>query len=202
MRSWGIVLVILLTCGALRAAGPDAKTLFEQGKIAFALGRFADAADLFEKAFEKKPDPAMLFNAAQAHRLAGNKKKALILYQNFTRLFGQQENGAEVERRIVELKAEIAADEAAHPTPPPAPAPVVPAPAPAPAVAAPATTPATSAALVASAPPPKKSIAHRGWFWGVVVAGAIVVGGAVALGLVFGSSHQDPAITLGTVKAN
>ena len=78
----------------------------------------SEAADLFEKAFELKQDPAILYNAAQAHRLAGDKKKALVLYQNFLRLFGEQENRAEVEKRIVELKAAIEAEQAANTNPP------------------------------------------------------------------------------------
>ncbi|HXU74328.1 MAG TPA: hypothetical protein VN947_33765 [Polyangia bacterium] len=190
----------MLVAAAARADEPDAKTLFERGKTQFALGHFSEAADLFERAFEKKSDPAMLFNAAQAHRLAGNKKKALILYQNYSRLYGEQANNAEVERRIGELRLAIAADEAAHPAPPPVPSPE-PAPPPAtqpqPAPAPPAV--AAQPTVVAHEAPPHK---RRAWIWGVVAGGVVLVGGAVALGIVFGSKHEAPAVTLGTVTAN
>ncbi|HEY2747862.1 MAG TPA: tetratricopeptide repeat protein [Polyangia bacterium] len=197
-RSLSVVFaVIMLVCAASRADEPDAKTLYERGKTMFALGRFADAADLFERAFEKKPDPAMLFNAAQAHRLAGNKKKALILYQNYARLYGEQSNNDEVERRISELRIAIGADEAAHPTPaPPEPTATTEAP------------PAPTVAPVVVAPPPTTTVVReaprkrRAWVWGVVAGGVVVVGGAIALGIVLGSSHQAPAVTLGTVSAN
>jgi tetratricopeptide (TPR) repeat protein len=197
------VVVIMLVCAASRADEPDAKELFTRGHAQYALGHFKEAAELFEKAFELRQDPAILYNAAQAHRLAGEKKQALILYQNYLRLFGEQENRDEVEKRIAELKAAIEAErvantnpptglmngksEATEPTtaPPTTTAPIV--------VAPPATT-----TVVQEAPPRKK----HAWVWGVVAGGVVVVGGAIALGIVFGSSHQAPAVTLGTVKAN
>jgi tetratricopeptide (TPR) repeat protein len=108
----------VLFCASLRADEPDAKTLFTRGRAQYALGRFKEAADLFEKAFELKQDPAILYNAAQAHRLAGDKKQALVLYQNYLRLFGEQENHVEVEKRITELKAAIQAEQAANTNPP------------------------------------------------------------------------------------
>jgi tetratricopeptide (TPR) repeat protein len=198
---YAVILIALLWMGNARANEDDAKTLYERGKIAFALGRFGDAADLFEKAFEKKPDPAMLYNAAQARRLAGDKKKALVLYQNYARMYGEPDNRDEVDRRIAELKSAIAADEAAARASAPPPAtnanatPAAPPPA-----AAPSTPAATT--LTQAAPPRHESVAHKGWFWGVVVGGVLVAGGAVALGIVFGSTHKDPSITLGTVTAN
>ena len=193
---------LLLACATSVADEPDAKSLFMRGRTAYALGRFSEAADLFEKAFELKQDPAILYNAAQAHRLAGDKKKALVLYQNYLRLFGEPENSTEVEHRISELKAAIDAEQKANTNPPtdlmtgktePAPS------------AAPSLTPSpTTPALVATATHARenKPLAKRGWFWGVVVGGAVVVGGVVALGVVLGAKHQDPIPTLGTVGAN
>jgi len=52
---------------------------------------------------------------------------------------------------------------------------------------------------VAHEAPPHK---RRAWIWGVVAGGVVLVGGAVALGIVFGSKHEAPAVTLGTVTAN
>jgi tetratricopeptide (TPR) repeat protein len=195
-----VVILIALLAGHSLADEEDAKSVYEKGKIAFALGRFGEAADFFERAFEKKPDPAMLYNAAQARRLAGDKKKALILYQNYLRMFGEPENSNEVERRISELKAAIDAEQKANTNPPtglagdktestPATAPR-------------ATEPAPPAAVVVAQPTPEKPRPKRAWIWGVVAGGVVVVGGAIALGIVLGSTHKDPAITLGSVAAN
>jgi tetratricopeptide (TPR) repeat protein len=199
MVRMSLVLVALLLCGATAFAEEDAKSLFTRGRAQYALGHFREAADLFEKAFELKQDPAILYNAAQAHRLAGDKKQALVLYQNYLRLFGEMENAAEVERRITELKAAIEAEQKANTNPPtgllgdkteaPPPA-VTPTP----------TEPAPAA--VVTQPAPEKPRPKRAWIWGVVAGGVVLVGGAIALGVVFGTTHKDPAATLGAVQAN
>ena len=202
LRTLFVVLALALVCSVAVADENDAKSLFTRGRTLYALGRFGEAAELFEKAFELKQDPAILYNAAQAHRLGGDKKKALVLYQNYLRLFGEQSNAGEVEKRIVDLKAAIEAEQAAKTNPPTGllndkseptttatttpPAPVTPPP----------------LVPTQSEPPPKKPLARRGWFWGVVVGGVAVAGGAVALGGVLGTAKSGPAITLGSVKGN
>ncbi len=71
----------------------------------------------FERAFELKADPAILYNAALSHRLAGNKDRALALYQNYLRVFGHVGKWTEVEARVAELKTAIAEDQALAPPP-------------------------------------------------------------------------------------
>ena len=201
LRTLFVVLALALICGVAVADENDAKSLFTRGRTLYALGRFGEAAELFEKAFELKQDPAILYNAAQAHRLGGDKKKALVLYQNYLRLFGEQSNAGEVEKRIVDLKAAIEAEQAAKTNPPTgllndkAETPTTPPPPTAPVPPPPLVPPQ-------SEPPPKKPLARRGWFWGVVVGGVAVAGGAVALGVVLGTAKSGPAITLGSVKGN
>ena len=201
VRTLFVVLALALFCGSAVADENEAKSLFTRGRTAYALGRFSEAAELFEKAFELKQDPAILYNAAQAHRLAGDKKKALVLYQNYLRLFGEQANGSEVERRITELKAAIETENAAKTNPPtglltdkndatPS--------APAAEVAPP---PASAAVVVTQAAPPERK-PRRAWVWGVVAGGVVLVGGAIALGVVLGTAKSGPAITLGSVQAN
>lgn len=203
-KPWVILALVCASALAL-AEEPDAKTLFARGRTAYALGHFTEAAELFEKAFELKEDPAILYNAAQAHRLAGDKKRALVLYQNYLKLFGERENSAEVEKRIADLKAAIEAEQAAKTNPPTdllndkaAPPPV----ATTPATPPPPPTAPTEPTLVATRAAPEKPLARRGWFWGVVAGSAVVVAGAVTLGVILGTRHDSPAITLGSVQAN
>src|SRR5207245_1337776 len=181
LKRFALVLVVLIN-GSNAFAADDAKTLYKRAETAFALGRFSDSAELFERVFELKQDPAVLYDAAQSHRLAGNKQKALVLYQNYLRMFGQRENSAVVEKRIAELKAAIEAEKAASTNPPtgllrdkPEPAaekPEVATPAP---VAPPATVaPPALVVTQAATPPPKKPLSRRGWFWGVVVGSVVV----------------------------
>src|SRR5262245_53593139 len=94
------VLVILVQVGRAEA-GPteDARAYADKATAAFALAHYATAAENFEKAFELRSDPALLYNAAQAHRLAGNKERALILYRNYLRIYAKKEKRGEVEAR-------------------------------------------------------------------------------------------------------
>jgi hypothetical protein len=165
----------LLLLVAVRAgAEEDAKKVFERGTALFALHRFAEAALAYEKAFELRPDPAILYNAAQAHRLASNKPRALELYQSLLRLYGGQlDNRAEIEGHVAQLRTAIAAEQRAASSPPatvatpsrtpaaqPPPARVTAAPAKAtPAPAAPAK--ATPAPARVTAPPPRVAVAAR-----------------------------------------
>jgi tetratricopeptide (TPR) repeat protein len=160
-----------------------------------ALGRYADAAAEFEQAYALKPDPAILYDAAQANRLAGKKERALELYRNYRRAYGRRaEHGAEVDKRITELEKAVDSDRhapaAAVPLVTTEPRPVVAAPVPAtaprvppPLPAAPPERPTTAATLVAQPPTPTPSsnndspIYKQWWFWtgaGVVVAAAVV----------------------------
>jgi hypothetical protein len=172
-----LVGVLAVSPRAFASAEDDARVYLDKATAAYALNKYAVAAENFEKAFELKPDPALLYNAAQAYRLAGNKERALELYESYLRVYGKKASSREqVEQRIRDLKQAIAHDKSVstsppnntlpvpvgRPTePPPAaaapvaplpPAPVAPAPAPAP-VAPVAAAPAPVAPLPAAPPP-------------------------------------------------
>ena len=173
----------------------------------FGLGDYAPAAEHYEAAFRLKPDGALLYNAAQSHRMAGNKKRALDLYRNFVRLYGSKHPlAAEAKRRVADLERAIADDDKpAHPTvgappapvavstPPPAPGPdprpssappPSPVPAPAPTVNLSAPPPPAPAApepqLVSERPAASSpSLLTNPWLWTGV--GAAIVGVVVLL---------------------
>ncbi len=96
----------------------EARAYFDKATASFALGHYPVAAENFEKAFELKPDPALLYNAAQAHRLAGNKERAVALYQNYLRLYPKAVRRGEVEQRVQELKKAIERDRQLATSPP------------------------------------------------------------------------------------
>ena len=115
-----VALLSFASAGRARAdANDEARAYLERAKAAFALSHYAQAADYFEKAFELKSDRALLFNAAQSHRLAGNKERALALYQNYLRVYGNDEKAAQIEQRIEELKRAIEHDRKETPASPP-----------------------------------------------------------------------------------
>jgi hypothetical protein len=102
----------IVAFGAVLAAAPAhadttgaASWHYERAKAAFALGRYAEAAVECERAFDLKPDPALLWDAAEAHRIAGNDRRALQLLQDYLRVYGERTaQSALVKQRIAELK--------------------------------------------------------------------------------------------------
>jgi tetratricopeptide (TPR) repeat protein len=215
MGRWAAILALLWALPAGAADLEKAKEHFKAGLSAFTLGDFAKAASEYEAAYAIEPDPALLYNAAQAHRLAGNKQRALFLYQNYLRYFPKVPNRAEVQKHVDNLQAAIASEKQATTTPPttpmatgPQPAPVEPAPAPvepAPVASPPAqTAPAPNAAdqAIHAAPEPKKKRTPK-WVWGVVggvaAAAAIALGVGLGIGL-SGSSYPSADIGSGHLK--
>jgi tetratricopeptide (TPR) repeat protein len=190
--------------------------------VAFGLGRYGEAAAKYEEAFSLKPDPALLYNAAQSYRLAGNKPRALELYRNCLRLFPDFPNAADARNRIAELKKELeeapaatkpvvapatapppATTRVATPAPPPLAA-VTPPPAPPPAAPPPDAPPP---ALVATAPAPadgaRKDESRGGskaWLW--ITIGAVAVAGGIAAVVLATRGTSYPDASFGTANGN
>ena len=81
-----------------------ARAAYEKGTAAYALGDFAEAAKQYEAAFRLKLDPALLYNAAQAHRRANNRARAIELYENLLRVFPNAPNRDVARQHLDELK--------------------------------------------------------------------------------------------------
>src|SRR4051812_45291270 len=116
MRIAAAILLLLGLAGVARAEDPDAEAARQHYKSAtghFAVGEFADAATEYEAAFKLHQDPALLFNAAQSRRLAGENQKALVLYRNFSHLYPNSPQLPAVKEEVVELQEEVAAEEEA-----------------------------------------------------------------------------------------
>jgi tetratricopeptide (TPR) repeat protein len=183
-----LVLTTLFAGGVARADDPEAESARQHYKAAtghFAVGEFSAAAAEYEQAFKLHQDPALLFDAAQARRLAGENQKALVLYKNFLHLYPSSPSIPAVQEQIAKLQEAIAADSKAQTSPPTTT--VEPGTAGAPpgtTQPAPAVQPAP-AASAAAAPAPsaeKPPIYKKWWFWtavGVVVVAAVVIPVAV-----------------------
>jgi len=143
---WVALLMIAFLSSAVAPATAlaekqDARRHYEQATAAFGLGKYAEAAIEYEAAFGLRPDPALLYNAAQSYRLAGNARRALQLYQNYLRLYGETQNSDDARKHVADLEGELK---------PPTPAPV---PTPAPAV-----VPASPTTRSTPASPPSTSL--------------------------------------------
>jgi hypothetical protein len=189
----------------------DARTHYQKATAHYAVGEYHDAAMEYEAAYKAKQDPALLYNAAQSHRLANDNQKALLLYKNIVKLHPTSKYAAESKDRIEKLEAAIATTQSppnqpapvqlgagGTATPPAASPPVQPLTQPAPGAAPPpaalpppvaAPGPAPAATLTATAPPPsggETPIYSKWWFW--TGAGIVVVGAVVAIVALSGST--------------
>lgn len=187
-----IVIVFLVRATvALGDANAEARAHYERGTSYYALAKYAEAADEYEKAFEFKSDPALLYNAAQAHRMAGHTQRALTLYQSYLLIFGDVKNRDEVERQIAKLKQAIEADERAVQSP------LTGTQAATHAAAATRAAPASSATVVEEQANARPPLVRRGWFWGVLGAAVVTVAVGVGVGVGLGA-QRDPEPSLGT----
>src|SRR5262245_62111772 len=115
-----VALSLLLMAGAARAtdapapapgariggdpASAPAREHYQKGTAFYDLGRYQDAIREFEAAYELKNDPALLYNLAQSHRLAGNAEQALHFYRTYLKKVPKAANRVEIEGRITTLE--------------------------------------------------------------------------------------------------
>jgi tetratricopeptide (TPR) repeat protein len=81
-----------------------AREHYEKAVNHFNAGEYVAAAAEFLAVHEAVPQPALLYNAAQAYRLGGDGEKALAHYRQFLKEAPQAKQRADVERRIKELE--------------------------------------------------------------------------------------------------
>jgi tetratricopeptide (TPR) repeat protein len=188
-----MVILVARGAGAADSKKDEARRLYDEATAAFGVGNYAEAADKYEASFKLHPDAALLFNAAQAYRMADNKQRALQLYHNFLRLYGANPRAEDARTHVAALEKAIAdADTAAPPAPP-----VPPPPPPAASLSAPPPQPQQPPPLIERQAPPAgeeaRPLVSRPWFW--VAVGAVVVGGVVAAVLATRKdTYPDPTL--------
>jgi tetratricopeptide (TPR) repeat protein len=172
-----VCIFALLACSSAQAEDLQAaRQHFDRGQTLYDLQRYVESAREYELAYEAKPDPAFLYDIAQAYRFGGDAAKALGAYRAFRRHSPDAAAKMGVDARIAEMeKLVISGKPAPKPTEPPPPEqrPIPPAPAPvAPTVET--KTPAPAPTVLVAAPPPRTGRAK-------VIAGSVVGGLGVAL---------------------
>ncbi len=132
-------------------------------------GQYKEAIEEFKAAYLKEPLPIYLYNIAQSQRQIGRKQEALTQYERFLHEAQNAQQRARAQGYVTELRAQLAAEQAAKT----AVAPTQALPAPGPSRLLPQPQPVTSVPVY-----------RRWWFWtaigGVVVAG-VATGVAVAV---------------------
>jgi len=119
------------------ADGKTGPSEYEAGLTAYNLAHFDEAARHFENAYQVDHAPILLFNIAQCHRKSGDPEKAIFFYRRYLDEDPGTAKRAEVEARIADLRARVAAAQSKEARPAPTETPV--------AADAPATVPAPPA---------------------------------------------------------
>jgi tetratricopeptide (TPR) repeat protein len=92
----------------------EARTLFNKATVEYNVGRFQQALDLYTKAYERVPKPALLFNIGQCHRLLGHYDQALFFYSGYLREKPEAANRSLVEQHMAEAKQALEQQRAAE----------------------------------------------------------------------------------------
>jgi tetratricopeptide (TPR) repeat protein len=166
----GACLWVLLLAAAARAneGREAAREHFRKGTTHYVLNHYEAAIAEFEAGYAAEPEPAFLYNLAQAHAKLGHLKIAIDFYRKYLELGPTEQDVAPVQETIDRLTRELEAPKA-----PPAVAP----------------PPAVSPVVAPSPEPP-----GRGWRIGAGIAAAVIVIGVV-VGLAVGLSQpHEPSI--------
>jgi tetratricopeptide (TPR) repeat protein len=166
-----------------------AKAEADKATLAFKLGRFDEALAGYTRAYEIFQASGLLFNIGQCHRQMKHHEKAIFFLSGYLRDNPDAANAEDVGRFIEEEKKALAQEEQA------ASRPVVASSAPVVVRDAPIAQPPI-AALRAAPPGP---VHKQWWFWTAIGGGAVAVGVAVTLAVIFTRPAAGPATTLGSL---
>ncbi len=156
-----------------------AREHYQKGTKLFDLGQFDDAVKEYEAAYQVKDDPVLLYNIAQAHRLAGHHERAIFFYKSFLRRMPKAPNREDVLQKIAELQRKLD-----HPEPGPAPEPTpTPTPTPTPAPTPIARPQPLRPTPVKPAPAQAGQTMKIAGFALIGVGAAALIGGVAATGL-------------------
>ena len=214
IASIAVLLCLVALSARVARAGEDAalaqaREHYEKGTTAFDLGRYLDAAHEYEKAYEVRNDPALLYNIAQAYRLGHDYSSALRSYRSYLRRLPNAPNRAAVEAKIAEMQK--AGDAPPPPQAPPPKAPPDVAPPPQPVVTPPPVTPPTPPAasgdddahaadralgVTSTAPPTHRPVYKKWWFWTITVVAVGAVAAGIAVGVTESQKNEPVAGTV------
>src|SRR5690349_17724289 len=118
-----ITRLFLLLCVCLAVAVPArtsyaddpatraARRHFERGEKLFALGKFDEALEEYQTAFDAKPLPAFLYNIGQCYRNLGDLDQAIFSFKKYLKLEPEAENKDAVNRLVEDLEDQKARGE-------------------------------------------------------------------------------------------
>jgi tetratricopeptide (TPR) repeat protein len=199
VRTIPLVLLLLSPASVATAAPPrPADDVTTMARVHFSVGRghvqrheYQQAMKEFELGYQLKPLPLFLYNIGRVAQVAGLYERSLEAFEQYLERYPRAPECREVRWWVATLRQRVAEEKVAV-EPPPSPAPPPP---PSPAPPAPANLtppPPESATVVVLQPPPSEPERHPPrrralWITLGTVGGVLVAGGAVALGVVYGT---------------
>lgn len=165
------------------ASAPDgedrvrARAEFKAGMKHYNLSEYAEALERFKDAYRAYPEPLILYNIGQCYRQLGQKREGLKAFRNYLNNSSSMHDA--VEQIVAQLDKQIRdeeeaarqeklAKEAAEQKR---------------LEAESAAKPAAVAPTIVAAPPEKKPIYKKGWFWATVGGFVLVAGVGLGVGL-------------------
>lgn len=85
-----------------------ARRHYDRAEKQFALGKFDEALENYQKAYDADPRPGFLFNIGQCHRNLGDYDAAIFSFKRYLKLDPEAENKEQVEELIEELETKKA----------------------------------------------------------------------------------------------
>lgn len=193
VREIALLTLLLLSSQTLAYAidDPQARKHYERALSLVKLGDHAGAIRELELSYKANPRPNRLYDIAEQHRILAEAgaldqmRLSLDFFERYLKEKPDASDRAEVQSRIVELRARIASAEAAAREV--RPKPIVP-----------------EAAVSPAPPPPSMEVKEKRptptWVWVVTgVGAAVVVGGAIGLGVGLTQGSSAPDASNGTV---
>src|SRR4249919_3586348 len=102
-----LLLTFVFGVGVAHADDPGtraARRHFERGQKLFALGRFDEALEEYQTAFDAKPLPGFLYNIGQCYRNLGDYDQAIFSFKKYLDLEPDATNKDAVEELIEQLE--------------------------------------------------------------------------------------------------
>ena len=155
----------------------EVKLHYQRATRAYDLQKYQEAIDEYQKAYEISGDPPMLYNIAQAYRLADQPSEAARYYRRFLQRMPNARNRDDVERKIADQEKLADQRKKVEPVAPPPPPTTTPTkPPPIVEVKPPPPPPVVPPAPPQLPPPPETSHARAVVGWSLVGAGLIADG--------------------------
>jgi len=160
-----------------QAQKDEVKLHYQRATRAYDLQKYTEAIDEYQKAYEISGDPPMLYNIAQAYRLADQPGEAARYYRRFLQRMPNARNREDVERKIADQEKLAEQRKKVEPVPPPPP-PVQTKPPPIVEVKPPPPPPTITPPTPPTPPPPPPETSHARAVvgWSLLAAGVIADG--------------------------